>query len=638
MGFGSVTGSGFLAAFALLLGANNFQIGVLASIPFATMPLQVFTVALVIRLKRRKLIALTAWTGAQLVWIPIALIPVFMDTPGAGPISVLLGLISLRGILAAMQNSAWNSWMRELVPRQILGSYFARRLAYAQIASMLFGLGAALFVDYWRGGHSDGDEVYGYTIAILFGAVALGLASPVFRALMPERQMEDPPGGHEPLVRSLAEPYRDDNFKHFVRFMFLWNLATQLAVPFFTVYMLTVLGMTLTAVMALAVLSQAANAMFLRMWGPLSDRVGAKPVLSLAASLYLLVILGWTFTTMPDRYFLTIPLLVALHILAGAASSGMNVASGTVAIKLAPEGKSTSFLTAQSVAANLGAAIGPLLGGSMIDFFRVRTLSLDFTWSDPTGTTSLPALNLTGFDFIFGIAFLVGLLTLQLLAFLREEGESNTDEVLDALLMPMQRMAAATSSIPGMGIVTHLPYDYLRRVPVPGLDVALGVTAYQVAESVRIATAGAGRGRRESGRVANRVAATVRGLTRQGESLAEFTSMAASGAVMAIIEAGRDIGRDADSFGEAVAGVIHGALHGTRGADREEAVDAATYGAVQGAIRGGASPEAAVQAAVGAATTLDHADDLGALIDIASHAARRAADDAAGGVEEGRLE
>ena len=41
MGFNSITESGFLAAYALLLGANNFQIGVLAALPFWVQPTQI---------------------------------------------------------------------------------------------------------------------------------------------------------------------------------------------------------------------------------------------------------------------------------------------------------------------------------------------------------------------------------------------------------------------------------------------------------------------------------------------------------------------------------------------------------------------------------------------------------------------
>ena len=51
MGFNSITTSGILAAFALVLGANNFQIGILAAIPFITQPLQIPAILLGERLQ-----------------------------------------------------------------------------------------------------------------------------------------------------------------------------------------------------------------------------------------------------------------------------------------------------------------------------------------------------------------------------------------------------------------------------------------------------------------------------------------------------------------------------------------------------------------------------------------------------------
>ncbi|MCE2458138.1 MAG: MFS transporter, partial [Dehalococcoidia bacterium] len=40
MGYSSITESGFLTAYALLMGANNFQIGLLAALPFLIQPTQ----------------------------------------------------------------------------------------------------------------------------------------------------------------------------------------------------------------------------------------------------------------------------------------------------------------------------------------------------------------------------------------------------------------------------------------------------------------------------------------------------------------------------------------------------------------------------------------------------------------------
>ncbi|MBM3957185.1 MAG: MFS transporter [Gemmatimonadetes bacterium] len=600
MGFGSIIDSGILAAFALMLGADNLQIGILAALPFLTMPLQLATVSFIEKHRCRKIVAVWPWFAAQLVWVPVALIPVFLDIPSAAAITALLVLVSLRGILTAIQNAAWNSWLRDLVPQERMGRFFARRLGFARVASMVFGLGAAVFVDVWRGQTTGHTQAYGYTIAMLAGALLLGLASPVFRTLMPEPLMQAPLAGRTPLARSLAAPLTDANYRRLLIFKLFWFFSLHLTVPFFAVYMLVRLGFPLSLVMGLSVLAQASNLLFLRMWGPLSDRVGHKVVLQMAASLYLLVILGWTFTTMPERYFLTVPLMVLLHIMAGAAAAGLDIASGTLGLKLAPRGRSTGYLAAMSVAVNIGAGIGPLAGGRLADFFSGRSLRLGFTWVDPSSSGTFPALSLTGYDFLFGITFLLGLLTLALLARVREEGEVSREIVLRSLMAPVQRTTSPASSVPGPSLLAHFPHGYLRRVPIPGFDVALGVTVYEVAEATRVATAAAARGRAAGARLITALEHAVTGLWDAGDGVevhaAELARHAARGAAHAAADAGAASGR-----------VLHQALHGIVGAivrnpgtDPEEIIAAAAYGAVQGTVEAGADPASAAQHAMAA--------------------------------------
>jgi len=598
MGFGSITGSGFLAAFALILGANNLQIGILAALPFATMPLQVVTVSFIEHVGHRKLISTSLWLCAQAIWIPIALIPVLLSVPSAGAVSLLLAFIAARSLFVAMQNAAWNSWLRDLVPQNVLGSFFAQRLMYANIAAMIFGLGAAVFVDFWKGRTAGADQAYGYTFAILTGVLFLGLASPVFRSFIPEPLQQPPERGQQSLIAGLVEPFKDREFRPLIRFLFMWNLALNLATPFFAVYMLQRLHLSLTAVMAFTVLSTAFNAMFLRVWGPLADRVGNKPVLSVSASLYLLVILGWTFTTMPERYFLTIPLLFMLQILSGIASAGVSFTTGTLGMKIAPRGKATSYIAATSVAANLGAAIGPLLGGRFADFFAVRSLALNIQWTDPHGVISLPALNLSGFDFLFSLTFVIGIFTLNNLATLRETGEASREVVLDALLAPMRRVTQPMSTVPGLGFLTQFPYAYARRVP--GVDVALGVTAYQIAEAARVAVASAGHGRRTTDRIVDSIDEILQNVRRAGgqaDVTAPIARHTARGIMHAPVNAAGDVARLSR---RAMIGVAR-AFRVQPRANREALLRSSAYGIVQGAIEAKRDPVEAAVAAVAAA-------------------------------------
>jgi len=608
MGLGSITGSGLLAAYAIALGANNTQIGLLAALPFLFMPLQLITVAVVERVRRRKLIAVPLWIVAQSIWVPIALIPIMSEAPSGTAVSMLLLLMGLRSAAVAMQNAAWNSWLRDLVPAASMGAIFANRLKYANIAAMGFGLGAALFVDYWKSSRGVEDELLGYTLALLAGSVLLGGVSEIFRSLIPEPKMADPVGERMSIYQTLIEPFQDGTYRPLMIFMFLWNLTLHLATPFFAVYMLQRIGLPVSAVLGFSVISQVFNVMFLRFWGPTVDRVGNKAVLGVSASLYLFVILGWTFTTLPDRHALTIPLVIFLHILAGAAAAGANVSTGALPMKMAPPTKATAYVAALSVLANLGAGIGPLIGGFLADFFSTRALSINLRWVDPGSEFELAAISLSSFDFLFVIAFVLGLVTLNILATVREDGEEKNEVVLDALFAHAQRATVPMSSVPGFGLLTQYPFGYMKRVP--GLDVAAGVTAYQVAETTRLAASAVARTTRGVNALTHEVRDVTKdlmGKTHKVESqVVELGRHAARGAVHALTSVGSV---ESWQIAASMEGVLEVMIDDEQ-TPVEDALLATGLGAVEGAMESEHLDPDAVDAAVEAIQSVGESLDL----------------------------
>jgi MFS family permease len=600
MGFFSITTSGFLVAYALVLGCSNFQIGILAALPFITQPLQIFVIPLVERFRRRKVITLAAWIPAQLSWVLIALIPLFLDVPSSSAVALLLVTIGIRGVFASVTSCSWNSWLRDLVPQQVLGSFFARRQMWANLAAMTFGLAASFFVTYWEGHVPAGNEALGYTFPLLFGAVFLGLASPLFMSLIPEPLMQPSPEPQPSFFSTISVPFRDGNYRRLLSFLLLWGLALNLSIPFFAVYMLLRLGLPLSAVIGFSILSQAFNILFLRLWGPLADRSGFKAILSVSVSLYLLVVLGWTFTTMPERYFLTIPLLVVLHILAGIASAGVILATGTIGLKLAPKGQATAYLAAAGLATSLGAGLGPLLGGYLADFFSSRQLSLVFTWTSPIHYVQVPAFSLIGFDFLFCITFIVGLFTLGALVAFREEGEVGREVVLETLFAPMRHAVRPMSSVPGLNFLSQFPYSILRRVPVPGLDVALGVTAYQLADMAKTTTVAVMRGHKRVKKIARALDKALTGVWGTAKDMqthgSEVVRQTARGTMHAKESTDLDVAQLARSAVLGIASTL-----GRARIDPRDILHGVGYGVVQGAGETGADLGNATIGAVEAA-------------------------------------
>ncbi|MCY3749213.1 MAG: MFS transporter [Chloroflexi bacterium] len=574
---------GFLAAFALLLGASNVHIGILTALPPILQPVQLVAVVLIERLRMRKPFAVMSYFIAYAAWIPVAVIPFVLDIPHAGAVTLLLVFVALRGIAQAFLNPSWIGWMRDIVPQDVMGSFFSQRMRIATIAAAVAGLIGAFYIDWWAGRVPEPEQIYGYSYAMLFGSILLGFGAVGFMARMPEPRMVAPEGQRPTILQMLAAPLRDANYRQLMSFLMVWSLASQLAVPFFSVYMLTKLEMPLSAVVGLAVLSQATSVLFVNVWGGYVDRFGSKVVLSISSSLYLLVVLGWTFTTTPDPHALTVPLLIVLHFLIGIASAGINLASTTIRMKMAPQAQSTSYLTGASLAASLGAGIGPILGGIFVDFFSVRRFEISIEWVDPARTVEFPAVFLTGYDFLFALAFLFGLVTLSVLGRVREEGESNREAVMSELAAQTRENLRVLNSVPGMNLVGSLPLGRRRFVPaVAGLDVAAGVTAYQLAASIQSVATTAARSGETARQLQSRVNQTIARAVQESDNVRQQGAALAFGAVQGAVQVAAESGVGAQRL-------VQESISGLLDATAEAIDDPRTIlrGAIQGAIHSG---------------------------------------------------
>ena len=589
---------GYLAAYALALGANNLQVGIVSAVPFMSLVVQLPAILLIERFRVRKAIGLPAWVLAQLLIIPVAAVPFFVDVPSSLAVTTVIFLLAFRGLFAPLWITAWMSWMHDLVPQRLLGGYYGRRLAASTMVLAVLGLGASFFINWWEGQAPSGQEAFGYSFFFIAGALTLGLIGPAMVARAKEPLMPAVQESKRSPLDTLMEPLRDRNFSQLLRFLWVWGVASNIAIPFFIVYMLTDLELGLTLVISLVVLGNVTHVLFVRVWGPMADRVGSKTVMSLSASLFLLVFLGWIFVAHTEKHFFTMPLLIILNAFVGIARGGVMLTVNTLALKIAPENKATAFLGVAGIAAYASMGIGPIIGGFLADYFANKTLRLDFTWISQAEAVEIPALQLVGFDFVFIIAFIFSLLSLNLLVTLREDGELPRDVALAELLAHATPARRALTSLPVLGPLTSLSYSYLKRLP--GADVALGVTAYQLAASTQAAVKSAGKGRMLVREVAQAVGEVV------DDAMDEMGDFAGHG-----LELARHATRGAVQVGDDVTGGVgraaRGAVLGTlRTLTRRRvpflvALRGAGYGVVQGALEGGLSASEATAEALEAA-------------------------------------
>ncbi|MBN1454828.1 MAG: MFS transporter [Methanomicrobia archaeon] len=454
----TLTGGAFLVAFALKLGASNLVIGLLAAIPPLAQLMQIPAVYLVERYRVRRAICAAATAVSRSFWLLIALIP-FLFNPQIGLLVLLLGLL-LYASFGAIGSSSWNSWMHDLVPHDRLGAFFSKRMSLATAIGIPLSLAAGLFVDYaWN--VFDQNELYSYSTLFFLGFLA-GMLGVYFITTVPEPRMLRPVEAQPSFLKTLLSPLRDGNFKKLVWFLSSWNFAVNLAAPFFTVYMLNRLGLQISVVIALLIVSQLMNLAFLRLWGNFADRFSNKSVLGVSGPLFMLCILAWTFTTLPGKYALTMPLLVLIHIFMGISTAGVTLASGNIGLKLAPKGQATAYLAASTLGNSLAAGIAPIIGGSFADFFVGRELAWTLTYTTPTGKLVIPILDFQQWDFFFFFAFLLGLYSIHRLALVKESGYVKEKLVVRELITEVKRPLRNFSTAGGLRFMIQFPLSLAR--------------------------------------------------------------------------------------------------------------------------------------------------------------------------------
>jgi len=448
-------GGPFLVSFVLALGASNYEIGLIASIAFLGEFMQIPGLYLVKTLRKRRAIAVVTGLIYRLLWALIILTPFLFARRG---VAFVITCLIASALVSGLMTPAWNSLVRELVPRKIMGRFFSRRLMYSSTAAIVLTLAGGYFLDLWKKIAPD-TTPYAYSILFSIGLTA-GIVSVYAISRLPERTMIAEK--RTTMLELLLGPVQDENFRRLLAFTGTWTFAINLASPFFIVYMLKRLELSLTLVTTLIISGQATNLLFLRIWGKLVDRFSNKSVLAVSGPLFLFSVLAWIFTTMPEKHSYTLVILFVIYILNGISMAGISLATATIALKLSPDGLAHGYMTTYGLVGAATGALAPLAGGIFSDFFATRELSLTINWTDPLRQVSLNALNLRALDFLFLFAFLVGLLSLQLIARVKEQGEVTEKEIITQLLSEVSGPVRLFSAIPGIRHLIDIPFSTLN--------------------------------------------------------------------------------------------------------------------------------------------------------------------------------
>jgi len=361
-----------VSPFAVAIGASNFQIGLLSSIPSLLGNLtQFFSYNLMERFPRKKLVAFGVLMQA-VMWL-FLIIPAILyfklGNHGTLPPTLLVALYTLLIVVGAYTGPVWSSWMKDLVSADKSGKYFGKRNKIIGFFALLFAIVGAFVLDYFK----KTEIFWGFVILFAFSFLARAIGAWYFTKK------------YEPEFKSEKEYYFSfiqflkkmwfNNFGKFAIFMALITFAVNICSPFFSVYILRELGFQniplgyIYYFMISGLFSSISSILSMSFWGRVIDKYGAIKIMKFSGWFICIVPLFWVFSVFFKPSLLVLILFLScVEIFSGFVWAGFNLATGTFVYTATTRQRMPLCVAYMGILGGIGVFVGATLGGILASF------------------------------------------------------------------------------------------------------------------------------------------------------------------------------------------------------------------------------------------------------------------------------
>ena len=341
-------------SYARSIGANELHVGILGAFPTLMLFMQFISGIVVNHLRHRRRLWFWGAMTHRLLLLPTALGPwIFPGLPSEVWVIALLVSTALNQALLHFSSPLWLSWMGDYLPHQGLSQFWGRRQFWMQLTAALSLAAAALLVM-----KSGLNMEAAYSVLTVVGTVC-GVLDLLMFSRIEEPAVTRAPS---PKIRQvLAAPFRNKDFRRYIRFMCYWNFAAMAGAPFISMYLLEVVRMDLFRVLLLWTISWVGGALFSRSLGRWADVYGTRPVLVVCVATKSANMLALLLTPHnPDTAFW---LLVPFFMLDAAQNAGILIANNGFMIKHSPVENRTMYIAATQALAGIVGGITSIGAG-----------------------------------------------------------------------------------------------------------------------------------------------------------------------------------------------------------------------------------------------------------------------------------
>jgi len=360
-------GHSYISPFAIALGANNAQIGILSSLPGIISPLSQLRGFRFMEKRSRKEIVREHVFLEAMMWLLILILAILgmnnilkIELP-----FLLIILYSLLIYIGGLSFPSWFSWMGDIVSEKSRARYFSKRNRITGTVALISMLIASFFLDYLK---TKGLTLAGFAILFLIANLARLRSCNLFKK-QHEPELKLKKGYYYPLKHFITSLPKS-NLGKFVIFNLLLNFARFIAAPFFAVYMLRDLGLSYTWFTAITITGTIFTLLSLTLWGKFTDKYGSRTTLKIGSSLIPLIPILWLFSKNPI-YLMLVPGLIG-----GLGWAAFNISSTSFIYDSTTREKRAMFIAYHNIVTGLGLILGGLLGSLLAQKLTIGFMNI----------------------------------------------------------------------------------------------------------------------------------------------------------------------------------------------------------------------------------------------------------------------
>lgn len=336
----------FIGIYAIKLGADDFQVSLLNSLPALMVVIGVIPVTYLINsLKDVHKFAYTVLYIARTFYFLLALAPFFNKELQPWVVVVLVGVMNLPSMAVGM---CWQSFMSELIPPEYRSKVFADRNFWTTIVATITVLVTGWLLD--KIVFPINYQVI-FTVAFIFGLIESYYFS---RFHVVKRDLDEAkPGSFYEAFRNMFESKK---FIYFNVTSFIYYFAWMMAWPIFTIYKVNFLHANNAWMSIFTIVSSIGSILAFYKWADLSNKRGNGFAVALSALLLGFIPLMWA--TAKNLYVGAI-----FDFLGGIAVGGYNMLLLNWLLELLPPtSEKMNYIAVFTLITQISAFIAPMFG------------------------------------------------------------------------------------------------------------------------------------------------------------------------------------------------------------------------------------------------------------------------------------